>query len=169
MPERTGLTQEHANDTGPLDIIESIANENDWMFERRSDYEMAAQIPGRWCDYSLYFAWNDNAVALHFTCAFDMRVPEDQRGHIHELLATINEKLWLGHFGVWEDEGLPMFRHSIPFRNSQGPVIGQMEDLIETALTECDRFYPAFQYVIWGGKTAGEAIAAAMIDTVGEA
>jgi hypothetical protein len=41
--------------------------------------------------------------------------------------------------------------------------------MVETALLECERFYPAFQYVIWGGKQAPDAIEAAMIDTVGEA
>jgi len=41
--------------------------------------------------------------------------------------------------------------------------------LIEIAITECERFYPAFQFVIWGGKSPAEAIAAAMLETVGEA
>ncbi len=37
------------------------------------------------------------------------------------------------------------------------------------ALTECERFYPAFQLVIWGGKTPDEAVTAAMIEPMGEA
>jgi hypothetical protein len=44
-----------------------------------------------------------------------------------------------------------------------------IEDLIDIATTECDRFYPAFQFVIWGGKSAGDAIVAAMLETEGEA
>jgi hypothetical protein len=36
-------------------------------------------------------------------------------------------------------------------------------------LIDCERFYPAFQYVVWGGKSASDALAAAMIETVGEA
>ena len=39
----------------------------------------------------------------------------------------------------------------------------------EAALEECERFYPVFQFVLWGGKSPGEAIAAALIDTHGEA
>ncbi len=54
-------------------------------------------------------------------------------------------------------------------RGQMEPTLEQMEDLVETALIECEKFYPAFQYVIWGGKSATEAIAAAMIETVGEA
>ena len=62
-----------------------------------------------------------------------------------------------------------MFRHALPLRGLRGPTTEQMEDLVESAIIECERFYPAFQYVIWGGKEAGEAIDAAMIDTIGEA
>lgn len=153
----------------PLDIIERLVDNNDWMFDRRSEQELAVQAPGRWCDYSLYFAWNDTMDAMHFTCAFDMRVPDERRRPVHDLIVFINEKLWLGHFGLWQDEGLPMFRHALPLRGLRGASPEQMEDLVDTAILECERFYPAFQYVIWGGKTAHEAIEAAMIDTVGEA
>ncbi len=161
-------SQDHFADN-PLDIIEQIVEINDWIFDRRSDQEMAVQVPGTWCDYSLYFAWNDEMEALHFTCAFDMRVADDQRARVYELLALVNDRMWLGHFGMWSDEGLPMYRHALPLRGAKGPVIEQMEDLVETAVMECERFYPAFQYVIWGGKQAHEAIKSAMIDTVGEA
>lgn len=153
----------------PLDLVEQIVEGNDWTFDRRSDQELAVQVPGTWCDYSLYFAWNDEIEAMHFTCAFDMRVPPERRTPVYELLARVNEKLWLGHFGMWDDEGLPMFRHVLPMRAANGPTISQMEDIVETALYECERFYPAFQYVIWGGRTADDAVAAAMVDTVGEA
>ena len=41
--------------------------------------------------------------------------------------------------------------------------------LVDVAILECERFYPTFQYVIWGGQGAKDAIATAMIDTAGEA
>lgn len=153
----------------PLDVVERVVTANDWMFDRRSDQEMAAQVPGHWCDYSLYFAWNEDVGALHFTCAFDMRVPDAKKPAISLLLALVNERIWLGHFGMSEEEGLPMYRHALPLRGTGGPTAGQLEDLLDTAVFECERFYPAFQFVIWGGKSAAEAIAAAMIETVGEA
>ncbi|MEX2452099.1 MAG: YbjN domain-containing protein [Rhodospirillales bacterium] len=153
----------------PLDIIEQLSDANDWTSDRRNNEEIAVQAPGRWCDYSLYFAWNEDIGAMHFTCAFDMRVPQQKRRSIHELLALANEKLWLGHFGMWEEEMLPMFRHVLLARGTRGPTGEQIQDLVETALNECERFYPAFQYVIWGGKPAAEAVTAAMIDIHGEA
>ena len=151
--------------SNPLDTVEHVVEHNDWAFDRRGDDEIAFQVPGSWCDYSLFFAWNAEVGAVHFSCAFDMRVPDDRR----HFVAMVNEKLWMGHFGVWTDEGLPMFRHAMPMRGTQGPAREQIEDLVDVAILECDRFYPTFQYVIWGGNTAAEAVAAAMIETVGEA
>ena len=43
------------------------------------------------------------------------------------------------------------------------------EDLLDIAVEACERFFPAFQFVIWAGKTAREAIDAAMFETAGEA
>lgn len=161
--------REDTRTSNPLDIVEQIVSTYDWSFDRRSDDEMAVQVPGQWCDYSLYFAWCEEVSAMHFTCAFDMRVPAGRRREVHDLLATVNEKIWLGHFGLWDDEGLPMFRHALLLRGADGVSIGQMEDLVDIAMSECERFYPAFQYVIWGGKSADEAVDMAMVETVGEA
>ena len=45
----------------------------------------------------------------------------------------------------------------------------QVELLVETAVDECERFYPVFQFVLWGGKSPSEALSAALIETHGEA
>jgi hypothetical protein len=81
----------------------------------------------------------------------------------------VNEKMWLGHFDLWSEDGLPIFRHAMLLRGTQGATAEQIEDLVNVALSESERFYPAFQFVIWGGKPPEEAVAAALIDPVGEA
>ena len=161
------LQESHADN--PLDVVESMVDGQGWSFDRPGDMEMAVQVPGRWCDYNLYFSWNEAASAIHFTAAFDMRVAENRRSEAHELLALLNERMWLGHFGLWASEGVPMYRYALPLRGAGVPSFEQIEDLIEVAILECERFYPAFQYVVWGGKSALEAVEAAMLDTVGEA
>ena len=99
----------------------------------------------------------------------DMKVPKGRKAPVYELLALVNEKLWLGHFDVASDDNSPAFRHAVLLRGALGASVEQIEDLVDIALSECERFYPAFQLVVWGGKTADEAITAAMIDPVGEA
>ena len=153
----------------PIDLIEQLVMDNQWVFERTCDDELAVEVAGRWCDYRMFFSWREDVSALHFTCAFDMRVPRDKLPPVHKLLSAVNEKLWLGHFALWSEDGLPLFRHVVPLRGTAGASLEQLEDLVTAALRECDRFYPAFQFVVWGGKTPAEAVALALIDPVGEA
>jgi hypothetical protein len=167
MTISTTLEEEAA--VNPLDLVEQFIVANDWAFDRRSDEELAAEIPGHWSNYSLYFAWREELGALHFTCALDMKVPDSKRSQVHELLALINERMWFGHFSLWSDESMPMFRHSTLIRGGMGVSVEAIEDMVDIALTEAERFYPSFQFVIWGGKSAADAIAASLLDTVGEA
>lgn len=153
----------------PLDVVEEIAVANEWPFERISDHEMVVELGGRWCDYRLFFVWQIDASAVQFSCQFDLRVQSARRNAIHDLLAEINAKMWLGHFDVCPEEQTPTFRYTMLLRGVRGVSVEQMEDLVEIALSECERFYPAFQFVIWGGKSAAEAVSAAILDTVGEA
>jgi hypothetical protein len=153
----------------PLDIMEQIITANEWEFDRRNDSEMAAEAPGNWCDYGLYFNWSHEISVMHFTCAFDLKVPEKQRQALYELLALANEKLWLGHFGLEAEDGMPVFRHAVLLRGAPGASAESLEDMVDIALTECERFFPAFQFVLWGGKTPAQALAAAMLECQGEA
>lgn len=153
----------------PIDLIEEIVEANEWPHDRSGDDELIVEVSGRWCEYRLLFVWQADLSVLHFTSSFDMKVPKGRRAAVFELLASVNERLWLGHFEVCAETALPMFRHALLLRGTAGVAVEQVEDLVETALSECERFYPAFQLVIWGGKGPDEAIAAAMIDPVGEA
>ena len=161
--------RERERATNPLDVLEQIVSSNEWVFERRSDGEMAAEAPGKWCDYGLFFSWSPEISAMHFSCAFDMKVPPETRHKLFELLAIANEKLWIGHFGLELEDGVPVFRHSVLLRGSPSASAESLEDMVDIAITECERFFPAFQFVLWGGKAPGDALQAAMLDCVGEA
>ena len=127
------------------------------------------EIAARWCDYRLFFVWQGAVSAMQFSCQFDMKVQSPRRTQLNDLLAEVNTKMWLGHFDLCSEESAPMFRHTILLRGTGGVAVEQLEDLMEAALCECERYYPAFQFVIWGGKRPEEAMQAAMLETVGEA
>ena len=153
----------------PLDLLEEIAAANDWPHERASGDELAVEISGRWCDYRLFFMRQEDLRALHFTCLFESRVGIDRRAEIYHLLALVNEKLWLGHFDLSTEEGTPMFRHTLLLRGAGAANVEQLEDLVDVAVSESDRYFPAFQFVIWGGKSAEDAMASALIEVAGSA
>ena len=152
----TALSSWDAGAACPIDIVEQVVVAKDWAFERPSDEEMAVQMPGRWCDLSFFVSWEEMLSTMQFTLSLQMRVPGARRTAVYETLALINDKVWMGHFSVWQEEGLLVFRHALPMRGSHAPTQEQVEDVIQNALMECERFYPAFQYVLWGGKSPAE-------------
>jgi hypothetical protein len=153
----------------PLDTVEQIVSANGWEFDRRNESEMAAEAPGKWCDYGLFFNWSHEISAMHFTCTIDLKVPEKRRPALYELLSLANDRLWIGHFGLDSDDGMPVFRHAMLLRGASGASVESLEDLVDIAIAECERFFPAFQFVLWGGKAPAEAMQAAMLECVGEA
>lgn len=158
-----------ADANNPLDILEELVVANEWPFDRSGPDEMVVEATGRWCDYRMFFVWRKDVHALYFTCAFDTRIPDDRRSEITDLLALVNEKLWLGHFDLCSDDNMPMFRHTLLTRGWQRLSVEQLEDLVDIALCESERFYPAFQFVVWAGHSPHDAMSMAIMDTVGEA
>lgn len=153
----------------PLDILEAMFIANDWPFERAESDEMVVETNGGWCDYRLFFAWREDMHALYFACSFEMKIPKEKRSGLTELLALINEKMWMGHFDMCSEDGTPIYRQTIPTRGLQSLSVEVLEDTMDIALAECERFYPAFQFLLWGGHSPGDAVAAALLDCVGEA
>ncbi len=153
----------------PLAVVEDIATSNDWTFERSGEYEVTILSKGQWSDYELAFTWMDDIEALHLACAFEMRIPEARRAEAQRLIAAINEQLWVGHFDLWTASGMVMYRQALLLPDGMTASQAQCELLVAGALHACERYYTAFQFVVWAGKTASEAMSAAMFDTMGEA
>jgi hypothetical protein len=156
------------SNTNPIDLLEELVSANEWRFDRTNDGEMVVEIGGNWCDYRMYFSWQEDLAAVYFSCLFDVRIPAQKRPQAADLVAMINEKLWLGHFDLCSEDLVPMFRHTMLMRGGNTS-IEPLEDLVDIALNECERYFPAFQFVLWGGKSPREALDAAMLDPVGEA
>ena len=106
---------------------------------------------------------------LQLLCLPDVRVPQTKRREMFELLALVNEQLWLGHFDIWSNGGVLLYRHGILLGDDGLLSLGQAQAVVEAAVSECDRFYPAFQFVRWGDKKPADALASALVDPAGEA
>jgi len=153
----------------PLDVVEHMASHNDWSFERANDDEVTLIVSGRWADYHLSFTWMSDLEALHLACAFDLATPADRRAEVIELVAMINEQMWIGHFDFWNKDNLAMFRHAIVLAGGVAATDAQCESVLATAVEACERYYQAFQYVVWSGKSARDALDASLFETSGAA
>ena len=153
----------------PVDVVERLAAVNDWSFDRAADDEITISIAGRWADYHVSFTWMDDIEALHLACAFDLKVPERRRAEVQQLVSRVNEQLWVGHFDLWSRDGLVMFRHALVLAGGVEATGRQCEALLATGLDACERYFPAFQFVVWAGKPARAALDATMFETQGQA
>ncbi|MTI08970.1 type III secretion system chaperone family protein [Curvivirga aplysinae] len=153
----------------PIDIVEAMFRANEWPFERTEYDEIFVEMAGGWCDYEMFFAWREDLQSLYFACKFDMKIPESKRKGINDLLVMMNQKIWMGHFDLSQEDGSPMYRNTIPVRGLSQVSVEILEDMMDVALVECERFYPAFQFLVWGGHAPEKAISAALLDCAGEA
>lgn len=165
----TILADDDVRFANPLDAVEEIVSAQQWSYDRHSEQELSVCVAGTWGDLHLGFSCCDGHRAMQIACAYDLHVPPAKLAAIYPLLAQINERLFLGHFDIWSEDRTPMFRHAVLLRDDSPPPQDQLESLIEIAVSECERFYPALQLVLWGGKSAEEAVMVALLDTVGEA
>jgi hypothetical protein len=157
------------DDAAPVEMLASLFEARNWPFEFIGEDELSAEVKGSWTTYQFQAIWRREDHVLQLLCLPDIRVPAAKRSHVHEALALINEQLWLGHFDVWSNGGVLLYRHGLMLGDEGllGP--SQAQATVEMAIDECDRFYPVFQFILWGDKTPEDALAAAMVDAAGEA
>jgi len=153
----------------PVDIVEQLAALNDWNFDRSALDEISIAVDGKWSQYQVAFTWLPELEALHVSTAFEFKGPESRRTQLRELISMINEQLWVGHFDYWLKDNVIMFRHSLLLAGGSDPSGQQCEALIKLATEACERYFQAFQFVVWAGKSARESLDFAMFETTGNA
>jgi hypothetical protein len=153
----------------PLDVVERVLNAENLEFDRTEDGDLAFALAGDWKDYELWFAWRPEADCLQLCLSIDLKAPKVQRTAVYELLSLINQRVWMGHFEVWSEDGEIVFRLAMAMPSGERPTLAQAASMIDAAVEAADRFYPAFDFMLCGAKSPDEAMAACMFETVGHA
>ncbi len=153
----------------PLDVVERVLAAENLSFDRTDDGDLAFALTGDWRDFELWFAWRPEADCLQICLSVDMKAATASRQDAYALINLINQRVWLGHFEVWADDGEIVFRHALSLPDGERPSMAQTASMIDAAMEAADRFYPAFDFLINGGKTPEEAMAACMFETMGSA
>jgi hypothetical protein len=166
---RAGQDNIGSDDAAPVDMLAQLFEARGWPCEFVSEEEISGEIQGSWANYQVRCIWRAEDRVLQLLCLPDIRVPRAKRDACFELLALVNEQLWLGHFDIWSNGGVLLYRHGLMLGDEGLLSLDQAQDVVEAAVAECDRFYPAFQFVLWGDKDPADALASALVDAAGEA
>lgn len=165
MRPQTAVASEQVN---PLDNIEEILLSHNWVYNRMTEDELTVQVTGNTGQYRLFFLWQEDMGALHFTCHYDMRFVSRDYDAAARALMQINQKAWMGHFDLPRETGMPSYRHTCLLRtDSQASTSEAIEDIVKIAMNECERFYPVFHMLCQPQAADTGALSLAMMDARG--
>jgi hypothetical protein len=162
-------TQFEREESAPVDMLAALFEARGWDFEVKGEDEITAEFKGSWTSYQIRAIYREEDNALQLLALPDVSVPTDKREAVYTALGLINEQLWIGHFDMWSSNGILLFRHGSLLPPNGMLNVDQAQTIIDVAIDECERFYPVFQFIIWGDKSPEDAIASALIETHGEA
>ena len=152
----------------PLDLLEQAAILHNWPYERTGGDEFSLAVQGGWCDYDITLSWRADLELLHMACSFDFKVPEARLNEVFRLAARINEQLLVGHFDIWAENGQFLFRHTLLLTEVEANM-ALIDAMLQSALSTCERYYQPFQFVVWAGQSASDALGTVLFDTQGQA
>jgi hypothetical protein len=152
-----------------IDIVETLAEDHSWEFDRVTDDQIAVAIEGQWQTYSITIAWNQGDETLRLICTFEMEPPEGRMGELYDVLNRCNDMVWTGAFTYWTKQKLMVWRYGLLLAGGKEAGPEQVDQLIAQAVMAAERFYPAFQLVAWSEHTPADAMNVAIAEAYGRA
>jgi hypothetical protein len=159
----------HIEDLHPIDIVETLAAHHAWDFDRVADDQIAMAVEGQWRTYSITLAWSDYDETLRLICTFEMEPPEASLPALYECLNLTNDMCWTGAFSYWAPQQLMVYRYALTLAGGAAASADQINGMIAAALTNSERFYPAFQLVCWADRAPKDALQVAIAEAFGRA
>lgn len=153
----------------PIDLVENIFASRSFELERRTSDEVVVEVQGKWNNMLLFFTWEASMNCMHISCLMDIETKIADRSKIFELLAMINEELWVGHFSYWTEQNTPVFKHSLFLNNEEDFFEDKIARMIDVAIKECERMYPVFKVVLTKGMEPKQALYPMLMQTAGQA
>lgn len=158
----------------PLDGVEEIMMNNDWVYNRIADDEMSVTISSEQGHYTLRFLWQEEFSAMQLCCMPDITIAPSKQDIAAQTLQSINSGLWLGHFDLQKDsksapDMIICFRHTSLFRgNVETSGVEHMEDVIDIAIAECERYYLTLDLLSRTESHDNTTLSLAMMETAGQ-
>ncbi len=157
------------DDIHPIDIVEHLAEHHDWDFDRLGDDQIAMAVEGQWRTYSITLAWSAFDETLRLICTFEMEPPAERLGDLYEGLNAVNDQCWAGAFTFWAEQKLMVYRYGLVLAGGQVAVPEQIDTLITAAVLSAERYYPAFQLMVYSDQTPKQALQVAIAEAYGRA
>ncbi len=159
----------HSIDIHPIDMVETLAQQCEWEFDRSGEDQIAMVVEASWRAYSINLAWSGYDDMLRLVCTFDLTPPTEQLDEFYRLLNMVNDRVWCGSFTLWPEHKLMAFRFGLTLGGGATATPEQIEAMILSAVGLSERYYPAFQLIGWSNQTPEDALTVAIEEAYGTA
>ena len=153
----------------PIDIVEHLAEHHEWEFDRIEENQIAMAVQGQWRTYSITLAWSGFDETLRLICSFEMEPPEEKLKDLYETLNVANDRCWTGAFTFWEDQKLMVYRYGLVLTGGQIATAEHIDAMISSAVLTAEKYYPAFQLVVYDNQSPNKAMQVAIAEAYGHA
>ena len=153
----------------PIDLLEDAVLLNNWSYNRTDSNTLFAEVRGGWCDYHVTLAWSEDSSLLQYSWTYNLSVESKKRRLLYSLINKININLPAGHIEFWDDDGWLMYRNALTINNKKSLQTKEIDLILLSCLSQCEKYYPAFQFLLWENKSPEQALEASLLDTKGEA
>ena len=153
----------------PIDIVEHLAEHHEWEFDRIEENQIAMAVQGQWRTYSITLAWSGFDETLRLICSFEMEPPEEKLKDLYETLNVANDRCWTGAFTFWKDQKLMVYRYGLVLTGGQIATAEQIDAMISSAVLTAEKYYPAFQLVVYDNQSPNKAMQVAIAEAYGHA
>ena len=153
----------------PIDIVEHLAEHHEWEFDRIEENQIAMAVQGQWRTYSITLAWSGFDETLRLICSFEMEPPTEKLKDLYETLNVANDRCWTGAFTFWEEQRLMVYRYGLVLAGGQIATAEQIDTMISSSVLAAEKYYPAFQLVIYDNQSPDRAMQVAIAEAYGHA
>lgn len=154
-----------------LSVIEEICKEREWECSYDDENRISIDLSEDIIPLMINVEWDERTQYMIFRTVLMPYIPDDKLSIVNEFTSLINPEMMMGNFEVdtsYEELCLH-YRQTFPALAEDGISAAQAAEIIDISILEGLRVWPAMCYIVEENKGAKEAIAAAMISTLGEA
>jgi hypothetical protein len=138
-------------------VVEEFFSEEEWKFQEVKEGIYRSGIEGKQGSYRIYFFADNNTHILQIFTIIETNFAVQYRSLVSEYITRANYGLKIGNFEMDFEDGSVQYRVAADFEDGvvNTKIVRRM---LYVGIRMMDRYYPGMMEVVWGGKSAKEAI-----------
>ena len=160
---------DHSECPEAIEAALNHAEHRKWDVRRISRNKAVLYAEGQWQIYSLAVSWSPDDGELRLECEIKIKLRNGRETEFLKALNRANCMNWSGAFYYAGEQSRVSYRRCNALSECSDSSISRVEGMIDNAIENCDNFFPMFQLVNLGKRTADDSMGVLFMETCGSA